>query len=60
MLSAFTILLFLILASLGVYIYIFESSTLEEYRNTIRQLIVLLDNIGYCPQQISNILSFYD
>ena len=42
------------------FLPIFILDSFSEYRKSVRTLIMLLDKKGYYPQQILNILSFYD
>jgi len=37
-----------------------SSKSLKMNRRAVKKLIVLLDKKGYCPEQILNVLSFYD
>ena len=54
------LILLSIVGVLACFTPVFMSDTLSEYKKNIRALIILLDQKGYCPQQMENILSFYD
>ena len=60
-------ILILFFAAIGCFIAffaciapIFMFDSFSEYRKSVKTLIMLLDKKGYYPQQILNILSFYD
>ena len=58
MILIITFLFALVVMACVTPIFLYDS--FEEYRKTVKNLIVLLDKKGYYPQQILNVLSFYD
>jgi hypothetical protein len=54
----------IVIVSIGLIIMdlilVFREDTFAKYKRNIKLLIKLLDNKGYCPAQIVNILNLYD
>lgn len=59
-LIVFAVLTLFIGCFLACILPVFVCDFFEEYRQSIRSVIILLDKKGYAPQQILSILSFYN